>query len=95
MTESWPDSVPGQLFDLGPYPAAVGVGQGEELFEGTVVDIDESELADLDRFEGVDEGQYERLLATTTSGRRVWVYQYLPTLPRGALRLRRWPGVPF
>ena len=89
------DAVRGRLFDLGPYPALVDCEDpGAEWVEGFVRAITADELSErLDPYEGVDEGQYRRVAATTRAGRHVWVYVYarpLPRLARGPLT--RWDG---
>src|SRR6185437_10156830 len=87
------DRVRGRLFDLGPYPALVIEGDPEEGWvAGYVRTVDRDELIGrLDPYEGVDEGLYRRLAATTEAGRRAWVYVYARPLPPGARGpLDRW-----
>lgn len=89
------DAVRGRLFDLGPYPALVDLdAPGAGWVEGFVRFVESGELiARLDPYEGVDEGLYRRVAATTRGGRRVWVYTYARPLPRGACGpLTRWDG---
>jgi len=89
------DAVRGRLFDLGPYPALVDCADpGAEWVEGFVRAITADELSErLDPYEGVDEGQYRRVAATTRAGRRAWVYVYARPLPRHARGpLTRWEG---
>ena len=89
------DAVRGRLFDLGPYPALVDCEDPRaEWVEGFVRAITADELSErLDPYEGVDEGQYRRVAATTRAGRRVWVYVYARPLPRHARGpLTRWDG---
>ena len=89
------DAVRGRLFDLGPYPALVDCADPRaEWVEGFVRAITADELSErLDPYEGVDEGQYRRVAATTRAGRRVWVYVYARPLPRHARGpLTRWDG---
>lgn len=76
MTRHEPDAVRGQLFDLGPYPGAVKLGVGPNWIEGQAIWLDASELGELDAFEGVAFGQYERVRVTTREGRTAWAYQY-------------------
>lgn len=87
----WQDRVRGQLFDLGPYPAAVQVGQGDAYFEGVVIEIDDSELAELDEFEEVDQGVYARLWTETELGSQVWIYEYRQPIPPNLKPQPRWP----
>ena len=93
MRRAWPDRVRGELFDLGRYPAAVRIGATAGSFCGHVIEIDASELAELDAFEGVDEGLYLRVTTTTEAGCPVWIYEYarpLPAVARGPIE--RWPS---
>jgi gamma-glutamylcyclotransferase (GGCT)/AIG2-like uncharacterized protein YtfP len=92
------DRVRGRLFDLGPYPALIACGDAEAGWvEGFVRPVEVDELiGHLDPYEGVDEGLYRRVAATTEAGRQVWVYVYARPLPRGARGpLARWnrPGL--
>ncbi len=89
------DAVRGRLFDLGPYPALIDLDDPEaDWVSGHVRQTDERELVErLDPYEGVDEGLFERRETFTRSGRRVWVYVYLPCLPQWARRpLTQWSG---
>ena len=96
--EGWmPDMVRGRLFDLGPYPALVDTEDpAAGWVEGYVGEVDPAVLAGpLDRYEGVDEGLYRRVLLTTRAGRRAWVYVYAQPLPPEARGpLVRWDGPP-
>ena len=89
------DAVRGRLFDLGPYPVLIdwdapGVG----WVEGHVRAVGRGELEGrLDAYEGVDEGLFRRVVATTREGRRAWVYVYPHPVPAGARGpLNRWDG---
>jgi indolepyruvate decarboxylase len=87
------DAVRGRLYDLGPYPALVAWDDpGAGWVEGHVRPVDRRELeGPLDAYEGVEEGLFLRVLATTRGGREVWVYVYphpLPQCARGPLE--RW-----
>lgn len=93
--DGWlPDALRGRLFDLGPYPAVVDLdGPNAYWVEGYARYTDLGELrGPLDTYEGVGEGLYRRVPATTRAGRRVWVYVYARPLPPGARELRdgRW-----
>jgi gamma-glutamylcyclotransferase (GGCT)/AIG2-like uncharacterized protein YtfP len=87
------DRVRGRLYDLGPYPALFDCGDVEANWvEGYVRSVDPNELSErLDPYEGVDEGLYRRVAATTEAGRLVWVYVYARPLPPSARGpLARW-----
>ena len=92
MTRHWPDEVAGLLYDLGPYPGAVTIGEAVGWIEGSVVEIDERELARLDEFENVAAGEYVRVRTTTRSGHEAWIYRYQRSLPPHAELVRRWTG---
>src|SRR3954465_4849743 len=79
------DRVRGRLYDLGPYPALIECGIAEaDWVEGYVRSVGIDELVGrLDPYEGVGEGLYRRVAATTEVGRRVWVYVYARPLPAG------------
>lgn len=83
------DAVRGRLFDVGPYPALVELnGRDARWVEGFVRAVSERELLErLDPYEAVDQGLYERVVATTRKGRRVWVYIYARALPSDAREL--------
>jgi gamma-glutamylcyclotransferase (GGCT)/AIG2-like uncharacterized protein YtfP len=90
-----PDEVRGRLYDLGPYPALVGCDDPDSGWvDGYVREVDEAMLSGrLDAYEGVHEGQYRRVVATTRAGRQVWVYVYARPLPPEARGpLERWDG---
>jgi gamma-glutamylcyclotransferase (GGCT)/AIG2-like uncharacterized protein YtfP len=90
------DSVRGRLFDLGPSPTLVDLGDPTVGWvDGFVRPVEESELRDrLDPYEGVEEGLYRRSVAVTRSGRAAWVYVYARPLPREARGpLARWDGL--
>jgi gamma-glutamylcyclotransferase (GGCT)/AIG2-like uncharacterized protein YtfP len=90
------DSVRGRLFDLGPYPALVDLGDPTAGWvEGFVRPVEESELLErLDPYEGVSEGPYRRSVALTRSSRVAWVYVYARPLPKDARGpLARWEGL--
>ncbi|GAC1475803.1 MAG: hypothetical protein NVSMB9_28960 [Isosphaeraceae bacterium] len=90
-----PDAVQGTLHDLGSYPALTAVGNPDAGWvEGYVRPLEERRvLESLDRYEGVEEGLFQRVSARTREGRRVWVYVYgrrLPLEARGPIT--RWTG---
>ena len=89
------DSVRGRLFDLGPYPTLVNLGdRSSGWVEGFVRPVEESELLDwLDPYEGVAEGLYRRSVAVTRAARVAWVYVHARPLPPDARGpLVRWDG---
>lgn len=89
------DAVRGRLFDLGPYPALVDHDDPDAGWvEGSVRSVSRAELTGyLDPYEGVSEGLYQRVVATTRQGRTVWLYVYARPLPAGARGpLPRWDG---
>jgi gamma-glutamylcyclotransferase (GGCT)/AIG2-like uncharacterized protein YtfP len=80
----------GRLYDIGEYPAAVLVPNGEEYFHGIILQMDEPEaiLALIDMYEGFGEEQpqpneFVRVLTeadTDTDAIACWIYLYnLPT----------------
>jgi gamma-glutamylcyclotransferase (GGCT)/AIG2-like uncharacterized protein YtfP len=92
--EGWSaDAVRGRLYDLGPYPALVDLDDPSAGWvEGYVRVAAESELTGaLDAHEGVEEGLYRRVRATTRNHQLVWVYVYARPLPPAARGpLSRW-----
>ena len=58
--------------------------------------ISKEELSkDLDIFERVAEGLFQRIIAETTQSEIVWIYTYLPPLPSNAIGpLDKWPAAP-
>jgi gamma-glutamylcyclotransferase (GGCT)/AIG2-like uncharacterized protein YtfP len=94
--EGWrADAVRGRLYDLGPYPALIGPDDPEaDWVEGFVRPVTRDELEHrLDPWEGVDQGLYRRVEATTRNRCRAWVYVYNRPLPPGARGpLPRWDG---
>jgi len=92
--EGWmADAVRGRLYDLGTYPALVDHGdQDADWVEGYVLPVSLDQLTgSLDSYEGVGEGLYRRVEATTRGGRQVWVYVYARPVPPTAIGpLPRW-----
>ena len=95
-TKAHPARIRGRLFDLGNYPGAILVNQVPDTFSGFVLDISKEELSkDLDTFERVAEGLFQRSIAETTQSEIVWIYTYLPALPANAMGpLDKWPVAP-
>jgi gamma-glutamylcyclotransferase (GGCT)/AIG2-like uncharacterized protein YtfP len=91
--QGWePDAVRGRLYDLGPYPGLVDVGDpAASWVEGYVRrGLPIAMLRSLDAYEGV---LYRRIRTTTRRQSVVWVYVYSGPLPRDARGpLSRWEG---
>ena len=83
----------GRLFDLGNYPGAILVNQVPDTFSGFVLDISKDELTkDVDTFERVAEGLFQRIIAETTQSEIVWIYTYQLELPPNAIgHFDKWP----
>ena len=92
-TKALPAKMRGRLFDLGNYPGAILVNQVPDTFSGFVLDISKDELTkDVDTFERVAEGLFQRIIAETTQSEIVWIYTYQPELPPNAIgHLDKWP----
>ena len=85
--ECWmADAVRGRLYDLGAYPALVDHDdQDADWVEGYVRPVSLDQLTgSLDSYEGVGEGLYRRVQATTRAGRQVWVRVYARPVPPSA-----------
>lgn len=65
------------LFDLGPFPMAIASGDPTDTLHGELYAVNATQLADLDRFEGVPR-LYLRLSWPLSDGRHVWVYAGRP-----------------
>ena len=91
LSQSWPDRVRGQLYDLGPYPVAVGLDVGSAWLEGFTLEIDADELGALDEFEDVDSGEFARRVVTTGRGFTAWAYEYRRALPAHQPAIKKWP----
>ncbi len=90
-----PDKVRGRLYDLGTFPALIDIDDPEAGWVAGYVSAIEpaKRFEQLDEYEGVAEGLYRRVRATTQGGREVWVYLYacpLPVHARGPIE--RWDG---
>lgn len=86
------DSVRGDMYDLGAFPAVVSVGDSDNLVQGNVVIVNDEQLKALDVYEGVAVGLYRRIRTTTTNGDEVWIYEYGGVLPEGLPLLQEWPS---
>lgn len=89
-TDPVADSIQGDLYDLGDYPAAFNIGKSTQLIPGFVITIDSAELPTIDAFEDIESGEYRRIHATTEAGIRVLVYEYARALPLGAKKIAAW-----
>ncbi len=93
VRQGWePDAVRGRLYDLGPYPGLIDVGDPMAGWvEGYVRrGLSPEMLRQLDAYEG---GLYERVRTTTRKHTAAWVYVYRGPLPRDARGpLTRWEG---
>ena len=91
--QGWePDAVRGRLFDLGPYPGLIDIGDPMAGWvEGFVRrGLSPELLRQLDAYEG---SLYQRVRTTTRRHCVVWVYVYNGPLPRDAGGpLTRWEG---
>ena len=90
VSQSWPDRVPGRLYDLGDFPAARDLGRAETWVAGLTLEIDELELPELDAFEDVDSGEFARVLIETERGFLAWAYEYRWEIPTGLVARERW-----
>jgi gamma-glutamylcyclotransferase (GGCT)/AIG2-like uncharacterized protein YtfP len=89
------DAVRGRLFDLGPYPALVQIGDPQAGWvEGFIRSVDLACLeGPLDSWEEVAAGKYCRVHTRTRGGKLAWVYVYARPLPPDARGLPdRWLG---
>jgi gamma-glutamylcyclotransferase (GGCT)/AIG2-like uncharacterized protein YtfP len=90
--------LPGRLYDLGPYPAAVPDAESGTIVRGEVLELppDPGLLARLDAYEGREYERVERCVQLD-SGRtlRCWMYAYTgepgpaPLVENGTYRPRR------
>ncbi|MFM9048051.1 MAG: gamma-glutamylcyclotransferase [Cyanobium sp.] len=78
------------LFDLGPFPMAIG-GEGQIL--GELYGVPPATLVEIDAFEGVPR-LYQRQLRSLADGRQAWVYLGHPHQVRHVKRLPggQWPA---
>lgn len=87
-------TVRGTLYHLGEYPGLVE-SEGDERVPGLILALDDdSALARLDRYEGVDEGLYVRRLVAIARDDGVvdeaWIYFYARPVT-GRQRIAAWP----
>ena len=66
------------LVDLGLYPGLVA---GEGHVEGELYDAPENAIRELDAYEGVDDGHYERITITLEDGSTAETYRYTGRMP--------------
>lgn len=82
----------GDMFDLGPFPAAINVGKSDNLIEGHIVEIYSYQLSILDIYEQVPNGLYERVTVKTVDGTEVQTYQFAQKIGDKDLPIiKRWP----
>ena len=88
-------SVRGVLWDTGlGYPALTLDAHGSAPVPGAVVELDPDHAAqaleELDAYEGVGVGSYERRRVDLIDGRSVWTYVWMASVA-GSRRVARWP----
>ncbi len=88
-----PAEVNGTLYDAGAYPALKL--SGNDAVSGSIVDIDDNAIPQLDEYEGVAEQLFRRRSVNVTDPEgayhRVWVYEYQqPTKP--LQKIQTWPS---
>lgn len=86
-------TVRGALYDLGEYPGLVASDDEDARVPGVVLVVSATALAQLDRYEGVDEGLYvrERVAVECDSDRiEAWLYRYARSIA-GRRRIAAWP----
>jgi gamma-glutamylcyclotransferase (GGCT)/AIG2-like uncharacterized protein YtfP len=88
------DKIQGNLYDLGPYPAATNIDHSSNEIEGEVIEVPENYLKSLDIYEGVSSGLYKRIRTRTLGGEDVWVYEFARPLPPGLKLISRWDKHP-
>lgn len=90
VSQQWSDKISGLMYDLGGFPAAIGVEGDEGVIHGFTVEIESDELAALDEFEDLDSGMYRRVMIETKLGYFAWVYEYLKPIPDGLTPISDW-----
>ena len=70
--------VPGRLYDLGSYPAAVASDQPDQWIHGEVFSADSALLTALDEYEGTE---FERAVVSATGPLECWIYWYVGSAP--------------
>lgn len=74
---SEPVMVPGQMFDLGWFPGAVGIETDDQhFFMAEIIEVDDETLARLDDYEGYNPRDPERSLYRRLSYQDGFIYQY-------------------
>src|SRR5260370_40499151 len=83
LHEGWSaDAVRGRLYDLGAFPALVGLDDpAASWVEGSVKAVREQELESYDAWEDVANGLFQRAATTTRNGYKAWVYVYARPVP--------------
>lgn len=85
-----PDRVRGRLYDLGPFPAGVDLGRGDDWIEGVTLEIDADDLPGLDDFEDTESGEFCRVIVETERGHTAWAYEYRFPIPTTLAPRTRW-----
>lgn len=88
IKSSTKDTITGECYDLGEYPAAINIGHSHYFIRGETLEIEESELADLDDVEGGED--YKRIKVVTELGYDAWVYQWIRAIPDSAKLITSW-----
>lgn len=74
---SEPVMVPGQMFDLGWFPGAVGIETDDQhFFMAEIIEVDDETLARLDAYEGYDPRHPEHSLYLRKEYQDGFIYQY-------------------
>lgn len=87
MSAHQPDSVSGDLHELGNDPHLTNLGKAIRSVPGHTLTIDDSELPSLDKAEG---HRFERVRTVTHTGQHAWVY-VSRGVPPEAKRIDHWP----
>lgn len=87
-------TIQGVLYDAGEYPALCAAAGATETVPGLLLELEDTALAALDRYEGVASGLYtrQRCAVALKDGETAdaWVYVYARSV-RGLPRIAAWP----
>lgn len=64
-----------QVYDLGPFPAAIMTGSPDDVVHGETYLVNEKEFASLDRLEGFPSFYYRSLVETSVID-TAWIYHF-------------------